>query len=969
MRMLIKMPMAVACQNGNEPTIRKAKTLKVGALSVVFAALCTSLVLGTTFAAPPAEARSTTYNLDIPSQSLNDALQNLALASQHKLLYSSELVEGKKSPALKGQFTTEQAVKALLAGTKLTYEVTSDGLVLIRDASPSPTSNSSGASSLSHGVGDHRGGSELRLSQSDSSSVLSPQSSALSTRLAQANTVPTGPEVKQQQEQPKLEEIIVTAQKRSEDLQEVPVSVQVISGLQLEEQNQNSLSDLTRTVPDVHVSTGTVSNSLSIRGIGSGENQAGFDQAVAIFADDIYRGRSRMSEATFLDLDRIEILKGPQSTFFGNNAIAGALNIVSKKPGDTVDGYVRALGGMFEQYALEGAVGGPITDTLQARFAAGAIGNERGWLNDVNSGNQVPRIHDIVGRLTLVYKPTEALDATLKLEGGHHKTEGTWSDQPSQLINCPHPPLPASFNSSTCPTAIAQGVPEGFDQKDVSVLGDGNQLSNEEAILTLNYRLGNHILTSVTGYSYFDFSSDIGSGLRAPFVEVENLEHYHQLSQELRIASPTGQPIEYLAGAYFQTDQLFNEGIMTDPYLNLAFGPAFLPEIVPYLPFADRAGTQQGEQIYSVFGSVSWNVTDRLRLSAGLRGSQVDKDHNNLLFYGTSTQLYGGIVEDPLAVQQAIASAFGISQGTSSRLTQSNHALMPSARIQYQANPDLMAYFRYDRGFLAGGWNSQNVLDFNNISQFGPEHVNDYEAGFKSKWRDDTVLLNLNLFRADYSDLQVSTIQFIYNPITGTYGANSDLANAAKSRSQGVEFETQWLPMKNLSLRANVTYLHAYYVSYPNSSPNTVQAYCGIGGGAGTPYCLAQFPAGVPRDHGVQVNDLTGQATAYAPTWSGSMTAAYGVMLPGEFKLTTELDPYFTSNYYFVSGDPFFRTGGYVRWDARLAFAPQDGRWSLDLIGKNLSDRLIVTTQGFQSFTKEQPRNVALQFRYHFGRQ
>src|ERR1700722_3968082 len=193
MRMHNKMPMAVACQIRNEPTIRKAKTLKIGALSVVFAALCTSLVLGTTLAAPPAEARSTTYNLDIPAQSLNDALQNLALTSQHKLLYSSELVEGKRSPALKGQFTTEQAVKALLSGTKLTYEVTSDGLVLIRDASAPPTGNLTGLSS--GGLSSQSSALSTHLAQNDSSAVPSPQSSAL--KLAQSEA-PTGQQVQTQ---------------------------------------------------------------------------------------------------------------------------------------------------------------------------------------------------------------------------------------------------------------------------------------------------------------------------------------------------------------------------------------------------------------------------------------------------------------------------------------------------------------------------------------------------------------------------------------------------------------------------------------------------------------------------------------------------------------------------------------------------------------------------------------------------
>src|SRR5262249_46601199 len=132
----------------------------------------------------------------------------------------------------------------------------------------------------------------------------------------------------------KLQEVVVTAQRRTENLQDVPVSVQVINGRTLAEQNHNTLEELTQTVPSVRVSTGGYSTNIYIRGVGSGQN-AYFDQSAATFVDDIYHGRSRLSGTTFLDLDRIEILKGPQSTFFGNNAIAGALNIVSKKPGKT----------------------------------------------------------------------------------------------------------------------------------------------------------------------------------------------------------------------------------------------------------------------------------------------------------------------------------------------------------------------------------------------------------------------------------------------------------------------------------------------------------------------------------------------------------------------------------------------------------------------------------------------------------
>src|SRR5882724_1040658 len=166
-----------------------------------------------------------------------------------------------------------------------------------------------------------------------------------------------------------LEEIVVTAQKRSENLQQVPVSAVVINGQAMMQQNINSLGALSETVPSVHISFHPRSGDLYIRGIGSGENQD-FEQSVGTFIDDIYHGRSRTSAATFLDLDRVEILKGPQSTFFGDNAIAGALNIVTRKPStDKANGFVRALYGQYGQYAVEGAANAPLTETFAVRVA------------------------------------------------------------------------------------------------------------------------------------------------------------------------------------------------------------------------------------------------------------------------------------------------------------------------------------------------------------------------------------------------------------------------------------------------------------------------------------------------------------------------------------------------------------------------------------------------------------------------
>jgi iron complex outermembrane receptor protein len=209
-----------------------------------------------------------------------------------------------------------------------------------------------------------------------------------------------------------LEEVIVAAQRRSQNLQDVPISTLVTSGEQLGLRNNNDLNELTQTVPAVYIGNDGRSMDLYIRGIGAGNDQS-LDQSVSIFEDDVDHGRSRMTAATFLDTNRVEILMGPQGTFFGNNAIAGAVNIVTNQPTQDFQASARVLYGSFDQYAADAAIGGGLTDQLSARLALTANG-DHGWLHNINVGEQWPIAHNLAGRLSFRYVPSEDFDATLK---------------------------------------------------------------------------------------------------------------------------------------------------------------------------------------------------------------------------------------------------------------------------------------------------------------------------------------------------------------------------------------------------------------------------------------------------------------------------------------------------------------------------------------------------------------------------
>jgi len=761
-----------------------------------------------------------------------------------------------------------------------------------------------------------------------------------------------------QSESGKLEEIVVTAQKRTENLQSVPISAQVVSGQTLTNQNINNLQDLTQTLPGVHISSEAFSNTLTIRGIGSGAGNPSFDQSVATFVDDIYHGRSRMTDETFLDIDRIEVLKGPQSIFFGYNAIAGALNVVTKKPGDTFEASGRVLYGQFGQYSADGAISVPVTNALSVRLAVTRNG-QVGWIENVNIGEKAPRENNEAGRVTVVFRPTENLDATLKVEGSDSKTAGSVG-LPSQWVNCPPPaPLTPGYGGfGACQIALTlPNIPMGLkNNNNTGLAGQGTELSTFEDALTINYHEWSHTFTSVSGFYNYHYDAQSDS-YQLPLYLLTDLqpEKYHQFSQELRVASAAGGRLEYLAGIYFQTDELDSNTEVNAPFLSPLI-EAYFPPLVPYLPLsvAGRGDFTQNEHVYSAFASAKWNATDRLQFNAGLRASWVDKDFTGTNNYGTATQTYGGFVALPPALN-TLAGNLGLGAAGSQSLSTSERAFMPSGGVEYQLTGQAMTYLSYNRGFKAGGFNGQDPLEVPENVAYGPEHVNAYELGIKSKWLDDTVLLNLDVFRSDYTDLQVNSE--IYDSTLNTYTIY--VKNAAQARSQGAELEAQWAATRDLRFSANITYLNSYYVSYPNGSPYTLQNFCTGVVYATSPECHI-FPNPVPT-----IADHSGEATQFSPRWSGSVSAAYTLELPGDFKFTTQLDPYFTSSY--NEQDPYvLGTSAYVRLDARLVLAASGGHWAIDVIGKNLTDRIIVDSGSLYGATKEMPRNVAVQFRYRY---
>lgn len=744
----------------------------------------------------------------------------------------------------------------------------------------------------------------------------------------------------------RVEEVVVSAQRRKENRQRVPISAQVVGQQALTQQNLNSVTALAETSPSIHVKGSGRSSNFYVRGTGSGESQS-FDQSVGTFIDDIYHGRSRLSEGTFLDLDHIEILKGPQSTFFGNNAIAGAFNIVTRRPGKELEGHVRALGSPRTgdnggQYAGEGALTLPLNDSASVRMAAIANG-QRGYLRNTFNGQHVPKQDNGAFRTTLAYAPSPGLDIELKGEVGRSINKGGLV---LRQTSCP-PPAPF-VAAGFCAINVASG-PVPSLSSDEYTANDGNQtrLHTYESVLTANYQLDAATLTSVTGYNGYRFKLDLDDDATTrDLLNVQAPEKYHQLSQEFRIASATDRRIEYLAGVYFQADQLDIEQSISYFFLtpNLSAAPPLAP-IVPFLPLGQQVNALQDERVYSAFGSLTWNISDDLKLIGGLRASKVTKDFDWALAFGTATARYGGIVPFPASVVP-IANRLGLGTTGQVSLDRDDEALMPSAKVQYQVTTDAMAYLSYSRGFKAGGFSVAELSAIEANYPFDPEFVDAYEAGFKSEWLDRRMLFNLALFRNDFSDLQV-----VIQGTSATGALINFIRNAAASRSQGVEIESQWIVSPMFRVGVAGTYLDSKYERYPNAGPTYAQQLAGR-----------------------TSQDLSGHRTLYAPKWSGNVTATLTVPVSSSYELTAEAIGILSTRYQtYSTDDPLTAQPGYGRLDARLSLDSADGRWGVDVIGKNLTNTLIRTFSGYQPTSRgslfqdrEQFRSVALQLRYHF---
>lgn len=661
--------------------------------------------------------------------------------------------------------------------------------------------------------------------------------------------------------------VIVTALKRAQNIQDVPLSINVISADQLEEYNKSDIRGIQGSVPGLFVQTSPTNQGLYLRGFGSAPTNPAFDQSVSLFQDGMYLGRSRQFMAPFFDVERIEVLRGPQGALVGRNTAAGAISIITASPTDTFEGAANVNYNFSrEGYGASGYVSGPISDTLSARLAL-RYEDIDGYLKNLATGTDDPSKKSIFGRVSLAWEPSESFDATAKFEFASTRVNGT------HTVNVPR-------NAPFTLTDVKNGArPFGAEERDDQ---DGYN-----STITMNWDLGAYTLTSITGFSYF--ASDTLSGAAALNPEnyyVAWYEKFNQQSQEVRLLSPEGKRFDFVVGAYY--DQSGNSIFQTARYNVIGRNGAA------------NINFHQNSRSYSLFAQGTWRVTDDVRVLGSARQTWIDKT-------GRSTRT--------LAFGTALSGVFG----PIGPVEINEELFDPSVTVQYDLTDDVMVYLSFGRGSKGGGFDSANASTTTANFAFKAEESQNIEIGEKGTFFNGALVLNVSAFRLKFENLQVAS----FVPPLGL-----QTSNAAGATSKGAEFTATLRPTDRLTFSASGAYIDATYDDFPGAPCRGTQA---------PSVCSSTAPIGAPNNQAN--NNNRGIQLPFVPEWSGELRAEYAHPI-GDMTLTVSGAANHRSEVWIDSSyNPGFgQQPAVTKFDARIALTGPADRWSLALIGTNLTE-------------------------------
>lgn len=582
-----------------------------------------------------------------------------------------------------------------------------------------------------------------------------------------------------------LEEIMVTAQKREQDLQEIPAALVAFSGSSIEEAGWRNVGQVQDAVPSLEIGgESKMRPFVSIRGVGTRKFDIGTDGSVGLFIDEIYNSRFTSIMGTLLDVERIEVLKGPQGTLYGRNTIGGAINIISRQPSDELEGRLSARVGNYDLWEIGGTVSGPLAgDSLLARLSA-STSEQDGVYDDTVSGENGNEKRSSA-RLSLVFRPNDDWDLNFIGDYSSNESDAVLTDvQPGEVFGV----LLISPADPRVPAVVADG------QKDRYSNAFGRPGYYDQEMTQLSFKAKHQgeafdflSITSYTDEEYSearDFDGTVLGGWDF-FVDQES----DQFSQEFRFSSVGGgfgtldDRLNWVFGLYyFEDDAQRSDAVETTPDSVLYFPPlGGAPDVTSF--FVDLDTTS-----YAAYGQATYAITENLNLTVGLRYSDDEKDF-----------IYTALTDTPVP---PVAASFQVED------TLSYDSTDPRVTLDYHINENSMIWATYSTGYKSGGVQIAVGTPEAALKSFDPEELTNYEIGFKSELWDRRLQLNASAFMYEYKDQQMQSIVLINGaPVALT-------ENAAKSDMNGIEIDMLALLTESLTLDLKYAWLDAEFDSF-----------------------------------------------------------------------------------------------------------------------------------------------------------
>jgi iron complex outermembrane receptor protein len=743
-------------------------------------------------------------------------------------------------------------------------------------------------------------------------------------------------------------DIIVTARRRQERAQSVPIALSVLDSATIARTGTFSIQQISQQAPTLQYTSSNPRNTaLTIRGLGVSFGLAndGLEQGVGFYVDQVYNSRPAASAFDLLDIERVEILRGPQGTLFGKNTTAGAVNITTKLPTFTYTGEAEGSIGTQNFAQVKGAISGPITENLAFRIAAGKTSRD-GFVRSTLTGRNVNDLDNFAVRGQLLWKPTQ--QTSIRLIGDYNLSD---ADCCTQVFTGVAPTLKSADRRYASLAAASGYAPPSTNPYDR--LADANSRLNARSeiggvTMIADVDLGPATLTSVSGYRWWDWqpANDRDYTRLDILRQSANPVQQEQLTQEVRLSSNGEHKLNYTVGLYAFYQILHGQNVTEwgkDAALWLlgrttSNGTAIPSNLLDgYITTSDATSVTKS---YAAFAQTTYSITPTLKLTPGIRYT-----------YEKKKAEYEAIVSGGLATTNAalVSSKLSIFRPQSYDVVFNADAVTGDVNLSWQVTPDVMTYASYARGFKSGGINLAG-LPFNasnnpalNRAVVSPEKNQAYEAGVKTQFWQRRITANFAAFRSDVRDFQANVVD------TGPGALRGYLANIDKVRSQGVEADLALAPIGGFSSYLRGAYTDATYESFANA-----------------PCPLEKI------GNSTSVCDLSGKQLPGTSKWAVSYGSEYRQPIGAGQAYVGAEGSYRSSFYADASDSEYLKIKGYTVINLRAGFAADAG-WEVFGLIRNLFDKDYMTlltpqsgNSGLISGVPGDPRTVQVTARYKF---